>query len=368
MSEFGSDIPSDALIWKEPSQAQKPKVVEQREKDPQVDLVIDQPEIRSYTSIEYQISQSEGHELKPDRRIVFVVPPEFQGRLVRDVILRHRKGEKYRVDITPDRYDPHGAYSRVEVHDLPSGQWVGWQDPKGYSADKFAESRPSSDPENEVLHDWIAVGEIKPDQVRVTNVGQHPEYSVAQIHGLEIVFYPELEGVSYGERIYTPGTQFIDLEKGRKLPSYGGGSFNEGVYHQAIALNHSGHALYELGKDPGPETKVEDHQLTIKLQKGQSLVQVEVAIGDTENLDHISPKTKRKTRLGFAKLWIGIKKALTGQIDWFVKNANVPPQGVIAGGPIPEKSVVEEGDELVIESRDDASFVMGWRLAYKENK
>lgn len=57
-----------------------------------------------------------------------------------------------------------------------------------------------------MLHDWLAtVGEVTPDAVRVTNVGERPEHSVAQVHGLEIVFFPELEGVRYRERIYCAG-------------------------------------------------------------------------------------------------------------------------------------------------------------------
>jgi len=149
------------------------------------------------------------------------------------------------------------------------------------------------------------------------------------------------------------------------LPSYGGGSFNEGKYLKAIPLNQTSPALYELSGDPGPEAVMKDGKLIIKLDSGKKLLQAEVSIGDTEHLDHINPKTGRHTRLGYAKLYIGIKRAKTGDVEWFVKNANIPPQGVIAGGPLLEKGGIEDGDELIVESRADTSYVMGWRLAYK---
>ena len=331
-----------------------------------LDAVFASPRVKSHTALEYAMPEADGRELAADHRLQFTVPKEFRGRIIRDVILRHRKAEKYRKDIGVDRFDPHGAYSRVEVHDVSTGQWVGWRDPKGYSTDKFAEARASGDPENEALHDWIAtVGEIRPDALRLTNVGKD-EWSTSQIHGLEIVFFPELEGVHYRERIYCSGTSFIDLDKGRKLPTYGGGSHTEGRYEGAMALNHSRSALYELGKDPGPGAKREASRLVVDLEPGKTLAQAEISVGDTEHLAQVSAKTGRRTRLGYSKLWVGIKRAGRDQVDWFIENANIPPQGVIAGGPEPEAGVIQPGDKLIVEARQDAAYLMGWRVAYKK--
>jgi hypothetical protein len=327
-----------------------------------IDAVLENPEIKSATTIEYRLPEQEGRELKAGHSFVFSIPEEFRGRLVRDVILRHRKAEKYRQGTK--EHDPHGAYSRVELHDMEDNQWKQWVDPKGYNPDKYAEWRGASDPENEVLHDWLAtVGKVSPDILKVTNVGEHEEYSTSQIHGLEIVFYPELEGVDYEERIYTPGTKFIDIEHDELLPHYGGGSHTEGVYQNAIALNQSGQALYELSKDPGSHARLEGRRLTLDLESGHKLIQAEVAIGDSEHLKEVSPKTHRRMRLGWSKLWVGIEHA-NGAIDWFIENANIPPQGIIAGGP--HNMLIVSGDKLVIEARDDAAYVMGWRLAYEE--
>jgi len=299
-----------------------------------------------------------------------MIPEEFRDKkeaFLRDLVLRHRKGEQFCKDIGPDRHDPYGAYSRVEIYDKNSQQWLQWADPKGYDPDKFAEPRSSSDPENEVLHDWLAtVGRLEPEAIRVTNVGKDPNYSVSQIHGLEVVSFPELEGVKYEERVYCPGTSFINIENNQLMPTYGGGSKTEGIYKGAIPLN-GGHGDYELGTDPGEGATLSSDAIKLDLQPGQKIVQIEVSVGDTEHLDHINPKTQRYTRLGFSKLWVGIERAGSGQVDWFVQNANIPPQGVIAGGPSPEMGAIQPGDKLVIQARQDAAYVMGWRLAYESS-
>lgn len=350
-----------------PAAVSRKKTEENKEfADPTIDLSFENPEITSYTRINFSIPEYEGRELRPGRRLMFRIPEEFKKRIIRDIILRHRKNSKYAVNIGSDGYDPNGAYSRVELHNSDTGQWTGWRDPAGYKTDKFAEPRGAGNPEEEVLHDWIAtVGPISADAVRVTNVGENPDFSVSNIHGVEVVFYPEFKAINFREQIYTLGTKFVDLDKNEFLPEYGAGEFNEGKYEKAIALNRSGPALFELGKDPGPEARVENGRLVIKLESGKELLNVEIAIGDTEHLSHRNPETYRNTRLGWAKLWVGIRRAKTGNMEWFIKNANIPPQGVIAGGPHLKNAEIETGDELVLESRADASYVMGWRLAYK---
>ncbi len=348
-------------LQEEPSQPEQDQLYE----GTILDRVLDSPKLKSATTIEYKVEPYEGVELHPGHSIGFTIPESMKGRLVRDVILQHRKAEQHRVEGSKE-YDPHGAYSRVELHDQDSDGWVGWHDPKGHSSDKYAEWRDASDPENEVLHDWLAtVGKVKPDAVRVTAVGKD-EHAVSQIHGVEVVFYPELEGVRYEEKVYTPGTEFIDIENGKLLPKYGGGSHTEGVYESAVALNHYDDTKFELAKSGGEGVELAEDHMTIELKAGQKLIQVEVAAGDTEHLDYVNPKTKRPTRLGWAKLWVGIQRAGDdSHVDWIIQRANVPPQGVLAGGPDLDRADIQEGDKLIIQSREDASYVMGWRLAYE---
>jgi hypothetical protein len=369
----GSDNDEPEKNHPKDSNQEKPReeindeVKELLEKEENIDCILDSPEVRSYMSIVYELPEPTGRELPSGHKMGFVIPEAFRKRLIRDVILRHRKDSKYAVDIGEDRHDPHGAYSRVEMHNPQSRDWVKWKDPKGYNPDKFAEPRPASDPENEVLHDWLAtVGEVQADAVRLTNVGQHPKYSTSQIHGLEIVFHPETSHVQYNEKIYCQGTAFIDIPDGKKLPTYGGGSHTEGKYIGAIPLNQFRPVLYELGHDTGKEARLENGKLIVKLDAEQSLVEVEISVGDTEHLTEINPKTGRHTRLGYAKLWVGIKRKETDQVDWFMENVNIPPQGVLAGGPSLKNSKIQPGDELVIEARADTAYLMGYRLTYSK--
>lgn len=339
------------------------------DQDPSVDEILENPAVRSYTTIEYEVGEREGRELKPGRSLLFHIPKEFTDRVVRDVILKHRKAEKYCVNIGPDGWDPHGAYSRVEMHDRLRDQWRGWQDPSGYSPVKFAEPRPAHDPENEVLHDWIAtVGEIKADAARVTNVGNHPEYSTVQVHGFEVVFFPELGNVRYDERIYCAGTEFIDIEEGKRLPTYGGGEHTQGQYEQAVVLNQRRAPLFPVRNNPGERAKLEEQRLVIELESGEKLAQIEVAVGDSEYLGHPDSTSGQRTRLGWAKLWVGIRKKGGDRIEWFIQNANIPPQGVISGAPLEGHATIHPGDEIVVEARADTAYVMGWRIAYRTNE
>jgi len=311
-----TDLKNNSVVAHE----QKKKKEKVEFDDPSIDLILENPEIDSYTRINYPIPEYEGRELKPGRRLMFEIPEEFKQRIIRDVILRHRKSSKYAVNIGSDGYDPNGAYSRVELHNSDTGQWTGWNDPAGYRTDKFAEPRGAENPEEEVLHDWIAtVGPISADAIRVTNVGQNLDLSISNVHGLEVVFFPEFKSVDFKERIYTVGTKFVDIEKKELLPEYGAGEFNEGRYVGAIALNRSAPALFELGKDPGLEARIESGRLVIKLESGKELLNAEVAVGDTEYLSYINPETYRNTRLGWAKLWVGIRRAKTGNTEWFIK-------------------------------------------------
>ena len=367
MMRFDSFFSKKKDIKQEEEKLPKKEV---QEKDPSFDSVIENFEEQSYLSLSYSFPESEGKELKPGHKVLFSIPEEFRNRIVRDVILKHRKAEKYRVDIKKDGYDPYGAYNRVELHDVKNNEWRAWNDPRGLKTDKFAEMRSSSNPEVEILHDWIAtVGEIKTDMARITNVGTNKKYSVSNLHGFEVIFFPEnIENAEHEEKIYCAGTKFIDIKEDKLLPEYGGGSHTNGKYIGAIALNQRSPALYELGNDVGEGVERKEDAIEIKLKSGKTLLQAEVSIGDTEHLDHINPKTGKNKRLGYAKLWMGIRRAETGRMEWFSENINVPPQGVLVGAPKKENLDIYEGDTLVIESRDDTSYIMGWRVTYGEKE
>lgn len=306
-------------------------------------------------------------DLAPGQKIIIVIAQNKITGILKDVILSHRKKEKY-WNLPPGGnrkdHDPAGAYSRIRVLDKKDGKWKDWKDPKGYNPIKFAERRPDIEYEN--LHDWYAtVGNIAPLAIEITSAGHDPEWSIVTIHGLDVVTYPEIsENSIVQEHIYTPGTSFADLKYGaKKLPSYGGGK-HEGGYPSAVPLggkNHREHFPLTESVQSSNDYIDKNNRLHIKLLAGKMLKSLEVSIGDT----WFNYKGSGTFQLGWAKLTAYIQKK-GGSCDKFINNANIPPQGVILGGP--EKDyIAEEGDEVVIESYP-TSYLMGWRLTLENGK
>lgn len=333
-------------------------------KSESVKKIFETPIKKTYSTIAYESEKFGGDELEPSKRVLFVIPEEFKGRVIRDVILKHRKDPSR---FSGDGWDPNGAYSRVLIKDSRTETWRSWIDPAGYKSDKFAEPRSPSNPESETLHDWIAtVGEVQPSLISIENVGQ-TEQAISNIHGIEVVFFPEKEGVSYQEQIFTPGTSFVDLDKQQNEPSYGGGPSYRGKYPNAVALGGWGHDQENTMIDSDrnkPFYLDRQGRMHIKLQPGKKFVNLELAIGDTHQ-DEIANKDGHIGTLGWAKIYSGL--STDGQVDTqqFMHNVNVPPAGVLAGGPEKTDKITLEGDEIVIESKSDTSFLMGYRVAYK---
>lgn len=321
--------------------------------------IAENPTSKTTTTLTYESQSSSGDELKPGERFIYQIPAEFRGRVVRDIVLKHRK-EPSRMESADGGWDPDGAYSRVLIKDSGTGEWVGWRDPAGYSSDKFAEPRNASDPENEALHDWVStVGEVKPTLISVENVGQ-TDQSISNIHGLELVFFPEAPQTTYQERTFSPGTSFVDLEKGSREPRYGGGPNFSGKYPGALTLGSYSHESSVTDENQN-EYLDSSGRLHIKLPTGRKLVSFEISAGDTHP-DQMHNKDGHTGTLGWAKLYAGIRNS-SGQVDYFMNRVNVPPAGVLAGGPKEEK-IIKEGEELVVESRDDRTYVMGYRLGF----
>jgi hypothetical protein len=329
-----------------------------------VTKIIATPNKTTYSTLTYESGDPAGDELRPSKRILYRIPVEFQGRLVRDVILKHRKDP---ARFSGDGWDPNGAYSRVLIRDSTTKEWKSWVDPAGNKSDKFSEPRPASNPENEVLHDWIAtVGKVKPLLISVENVGR-TDRAISNIHGIEVIFFPEGEGVSYQEQIFSAGTSFIDLDKRLNEPHYGGGPSYQGRYPNAVALGGWGHTEKNpiIGNDPNKQFHLDSQgRLHIKLMPGKKFVNLELAVGDTHP-DGKPNKDGHVGTLGWAKIYAELKAGDSTGEQYFMRNVNVPPVGVLAGGPEQTDRVITEGDEIIIESRSDTSFLMGYRIAYK---
>lgn len=181
------------------------------------------------------------------------------------------------------------------------------------------------------------------------------------------MFFPEKEGVSYQEQIFTPGTSFVDFDKQQKEPNYGGGPSFRGKYPNAIILggweiNQENNLIDDDSNKPFYLDK--QGRMHIKLQPGKRFVNLELAVGDTHP-DGVANKDGHIGTLGWAKIYVGLMMVDQEGTKQFMRNVNVPPAGVLAGGPEKTDKVIQDGDEVIIESQSDTSYLMGYRIAYK---
>ena len=177
-------------------------------------------------------------------------------------------------------------------------QLITWRENYGKgSSKKFAEYRLPDRPEHEDLHDFQALYDAGPfvEYVALTNVSAIEDLCIANIHTIKVEFFPEnYESVEYMEKIFTPGTTFIDLAKGHTRPTYGGGyawqHSSEDVYKRLVEVGLYPNAL-ELLYEPNGERQVQvlddgsyvdnEGALHIPLPPHKCFVCLEVSIGDT---------------------------------------------------------------------------------------
>jgi hypothetical protein len=350
----------------------------QKAKDPKVTKVFTKPSSRTSTTIRFKMDDYDGVEIKPGERWLFEVPPDLRGAKVRTAVLAHRKDYQYEHTFSGGR-DSQGAYNLVSARKSGEDKWVTWSDQ--YGSKKFAELRDADDPEHENLHDWLYyVGDVSLDLLSVTNVG-HGKSAIANVHLLEIEFFPTGKHESFQEEIFTPGTSFIRPEKGWKKPLYGGGNGGhlsrevlkkEGMYPKSVEIGSYGDR--KISKD----SYVDDSgRLHIRLPPGKRFGSFEISCGDTTYDRSQSPEEQRNKDghyggLGFAKLCARLEnRALREKYDWdydqplnFMHRINVPPAGVLSGGPIEPGYVTKPGDEIVVESEDHETWVMGYRIQF----
>jgi hypothetical protein len=339
-------------------------------KDPTVKRVFAEPSSRTSTTVRFEVSNPNGDELKPGERWLFEIPADLRGAAIRSVVLAHRKDDKYTSSVDANGRDAEGAYDLVTARNSETGQWVTWSDE--YGSKKFAEPRSAGSPENENLHDWLAaVGKTPVDLVAVTAMGVG-DRAIANVHFIEVEFFPPGQVESRQEEIFTPGTAFVDPDRGVNRPSYGGG---QGAHFGASELAAKG--LYpnaiKLGYGGSTSTVSESSyvggggRMHIKLPPGKVFGGLEVSIGDTV-FDQSRPAEEQRNKdghygtLGWAKLGASLTHA-DGSGEAFLRNMNVPPSGVLSGGPVESGYVTKPGDEIVLEASSGA-WVMGYRVQF----
>ena len=108
-------------------------------------------------------------------------------------------------------------------------------------------------------------------------------------------------------------------------------------------------------------------RLHIRLPQGLILGGFELACGDTFYDPSVPPEEQKNKdghygSLGNAKIFV----RLSSETESFIVNANVPPAGVISGGPIRSGYCTKAGDVLIVESRHHPSWIMGYRVVFMQ--
>ena len=274
-------------------------VAAQQAADPSVTEVFAAPTSRTSVTVRFEVPDSNGKEINPGERWLFEVPSDLRGAAIRSVVLAHRKDEKYQGSVV-DGHDNEAAYDLVTARNAQSKEWVAWHDE--YGSKKFAEPRGSYNPENENLHDWLAaVGAVPVDMLAVTNVGVGAR-AIANVHFVEIEFFPPGKIESRAQEIFTAGTAFVDLEHGVTRPTYGGGMGahlspadvqRTGLYPNAVELSGWGGASRKLSE----HAYIRDGELHVALPAGKKLGNFEIAVGDTR-LDTARPIAEKRNKDG----------------------------------------------------------------------
>jgi len=332
------------------------------------------PTYTSSTTLTWSLSNINylGLELHPTNSMLFQIPAAYQSGVVRTVVLVHRKDEKYQGSITWNSdgtyYDSQGAYDSIQCRNKKDGSYESWIAPK------FAEPRSASDPENENLHDWVYyVGVFSTNLIQLVSSSPADEpLAVANIHMVSVEFFPLGTIDSTQIEIFSSGTSFVDLAKKVYLPQYGGGpdaglSYqemeDEGLYPNAIEIGSWG-----FGRNVSKNCYVDYYgDMHIILQAGKVLGGVEVSLGDTNYDQSIPPQDQINKDGGYGQLgWAKLTATLSESDEDCMYNYNVPPNGVLSGGPETSGYVVQKGEELILYS-SSYSWVMGYKIVYMKS-
>ncbi|MEE2904239.1 MAG: hypothetical protein VYC39_18065 [Myxococcota bacterium] len=342
--------------------------------------MLSKPHKTTSVSFSYRTGDSRGRKLKPGEQMLLEIPPQFRDRPIRFAVLKHRQDRDETTAPEGDsKWDANPGVTSLQVH-APSfdsdNSWRYWKAPWGSSGQaggKYAEHRSASDPEVENMFDWIrhghsAVGAsgvskepLFADAIKVVSVGKDP----VRVHQVDMMFLPERPD-STDEQIFSSGTVFGDpwSAEGR---AYGGGPRFQGKYPGALALggrkNNDSEVLNKVQSKPG--WALENGQLEIELSNTKQFTGVEVACGDTHP-DGKRNKDGHVGTLGWSKLSMGIRRAGSTKVDWFIDRQGVPPEGVLFGGPTMENFTAKPGDKLIVRADSDTTYVMGLRLWYKD--
>jgi hypothetical protein len=327
--------------------------------------------------VTFPIDSALGKEMVKGEIWRFPIPPEYQNLQINSILIKHRKEPELFIG-KKEGWDDNPVYLQILAHDPVRKGCLPWYD--RFGSEKFCEPRTPDDPETDNLHDCLSLmGKFNADFIEIRNLGKgDPAFSKARIHELSISFLPSLEETLKQIAIFTDGTEFIDPGRAILTPVLAGGPRFQGRFPDSVMLGTA--SLFRLpamrntpepfsfrvrgrNETPGLDSR---HRLHIPLIPGRKILSLELAVGDVDNTDTSLNKDNHVGRLGAAEIYVFLSRAAKGPShDHFADMENVPPAGVLWFFPLKADYVVQPGDELIIHSIRDVTFLMGYRVCYK---
>lgn len=318
---------------------------------------------RTCNSVQYRIPEQ---TLKPGEALEFAIPEDMRSRPVNFVVLGHRQDPSNGTHPTHgSEWDSKPGLTSVQVYSnqFPSDPWRYWGgSASGDQGAKFAEV--SHSPELENLYEWRKYGHsgtktgssthapLLPRKVRLVSTGQDP----VVVSELTVKVEP-VPASQFLEGIFAEGTKFPDPQTGTGT-HFAGGQAAQGKFPRAVVLS-PGYASTRKTELPSG-WKLQGSELRIPLKASMKITQVEVAGGDSHE-DGITNSDGGWGTKGWAKLSIGVRKT-DGQVQWMMNRENVPPEGILMASPVECNQALQAGDEIVIRSDSDTTYLMGVRI------
>lgn len=326
----------------------------------------------------FRLDTKNGLELPPGRSFEFELPEQPDFPWVAYLVLKHRKDPALvsATSTAAEGWDPNPAYILIEIRNAATGLWARWAD--RYGAAKYSEPRTADNPEDETLHNGLRTfGRIRADRIRITNVGiGDPRLSVARIHELQVVFYPDCASARSFEQIFTLETAFNDPAKNLLIPLLGGGPRLQGKFPGAVPLGPGSRAraaaiaalpashTFPVTLDPPGPCRLDGlGRLVIPLPGRGRLVMAEVAIGDLDVTTMEPNKDGFFGRPGRAELtaWLRNRSVPGRSFPALIRN-NIGMAGLVTFGAPIAAGPLRAGDELVLSVNFDVAFLMGYRV------
>lgn len=328
-------------------------------------LFLSGPQKAISSEITYEFQET---PLAPGESISIDVPFEFQNKNLDQISISHRQKLGPNQPQNPGDQDSEPGLTAIflkSTNESGDHAWKYWSgSASGDYGAKYAEVRPHGGPEIENLYEWENVGyrniqdnrkdysPLSVSKVKIVSIGSDTVW----ISRFQIKFRGTPLG-SVSDEIFTPGTNFGDLNNGRGNRL--GGGIQTNSFPSAIKLyprieNRRPHNL-------PPHWKFENGVVIIPVPQGKVLSQAQIAIGDLH--PELPPRAGLTYAPGGAMVSIGVSKN-GGEPYWIVDHENVSPAGFVLATPDSKYMNAYDAFSVHIKVGQDTAYLMGLRLGF----